>query len=351
VIALPYGEADAQVFARTLIEFGRETARAIASATFAMPHFKLTVASDSGDYLALCRRALVDDSSLAPDRPLDLAVLDYSTHPEMPRGIWKGHMFGQSLLEQGLGSTGLQGSINVEHKLLQFLDITSGQGIEALAQPGQYPPWIASFPLRNFLHWAYQSLRWRLVHAGTLSIDGAGVLLVGAGGAGKSGTTLAGIAAGLDSAGDDYIAIEDTDAGIFAHPVMKLMKQDAAGLSRLNLDPRRLGVGAANWQGKHEFDFTDIGAGRRAPSVRLKAILLPRITRACRTTITPTPQRLAMAALAPNNFQQLPGGWGEGLAFIARLARILPAFHVDLSENPREIADTIAHFIQMREAA
>ena len=38
-------------------------------------------------------------------------------------------------------------------------------------------------------------------------VSGDGVLLAGAGGAGKSGTTLAGILHGLSSVGDDYVAV------------------------------------------------------------------------------------------------------------------------------------------------
>jgi len=222
----------------------------------------------------------------------------------------------------------------------------SGAGIEALSRAEQFPPWIASLPLRNFLHWAYQSIGWRVVHAGTLAIDGRGVILIGAGGAGKSGTVLSGVVAGLDSAGDDYVAMGFDDGGVCACPIAKLMKQDAAGLLRLGLDAVAESLGPPNWQNKHEFDFEAFGAGRRAGRIDIRAILLPRIARARRSTIAPAAAGEAMMALAPNNLRQLPDGWRHGLAFSAELIRRLPAYRVELGEDPREIAGTIADFIE-----
>lgn len=342
---IPYGASDAHSFARALIEFGRSVGGGAGSAQFSLPRFMLTVSSDSGEYLALCRRALVDDPGLAQGGQLQVSVLDYMSRPEMPRGIWTGETFGHALLTEALDRAGLRGSMNSDNQLLQFFDPKSGEGIEALAGPGRYPAWIASFPLRNFLHWAYQAIGWRLVHAGSLAADGRGVLIAGNGGAGKSGTVLAGIMHGLDSAGDDYLAVEIDTSGVYAQPVMRLMKQDSSGLQRLGLDAASGRFGAPNWQGKYEFDFAGLGHGRRSRRIGLGAILLPRIIRAGRTRITPAKASLAMAALAPNNLQQLPDGWREGLGFTATLVRRLPAFSVELGENPTEIAETIAGFI------
>jgi hypothetical protein len=344
--SIPYNGDDSHTFARALLSFAKGMGQDFPVAHFKLPRFRLSVTSDSGDYLEMCRRALVNEPSFAPDLDLNLAVLDYETHPELPRGRWASEMFGLAMLAGGLKSSGLEGSLNVDESFLQFYDPATGSGIEALVRPGQFPPWVASFPLRNFFHWAYQGIGWRIIHAGTLAIDGQGVMLVGKGGSGKSGTTLAGIVAGLDSAGDDYLAVENGDEGVYAYPVMKLMKQDTRGLERLGLDPVAPVVGPLNWQSKHEFDFEDLGCGRRASKVDLRAILLPRIADAPRTVISPAPSRTAMMEMAPNNLQQLPDGWRKGLAFTATIARRLPAFHLDLSNDPHEIAGTIADFIE-----
>jgi hypothetical protein len=345
---IPYGAADSHTFAAALISFGQALFPPPPAASFNLPRFRLTVASDSGGYLEICHRALVSDPAFDPDLRLDLSVPDYQTHPEMPRGMWTGGMFGLGLLAKGLAPSGIEGSLNPDYKLVQFFDASSGTGIEALARPGQFPPWIASFPLRNFLHWAYQRIGWRLVHAGTLAIDGRGVMLVGDGGSGKSGTVLAGILAGLDSAGDDYVVMEASGEGVRARPVVKLMKLDPAGLRRLGLDPHARSFGTPNWQGKHEFDFEALGKGRRARTIDLKAIVLPRIAHTPRSSLSRATPHDAMLGLAPSNLQQLPGGWREGLAFTAGIARRLPAFYLDLSDDPLEIADVIAAVVEGR---
>jgi hypothetical protein len=345
---IPYSGDDAHTFASALLSFGGTMASSQPVASFDLPRFRLTVASDAGNYLATCRRALVDDPQFAPDREIHLSVLDYETHPEMPRGIWTGATFGPRPLANGLEPTGINASLNTDERLLQFFDPLTGTGIEALARPGQFPPWIESFPVRNFLHWAYQAIGWRIVHAGALAVGGRGVMLVGAGGTGKSGAVLSGIIAGLDSAGDDYLALEITDAAVRAYPVARMMKQDAAGLRRLGLDPAARSLGPPNWQGKHEFDFEDIGAGRRARNIDLMAILLPRIANSRRTIVRPASAREAMMAFAPNNLHQLPDGWRQGLSFTATVARRLPAYHLDLGEDPSEIAGVMADFIAGR---
>ncbi len=267
---IPYGRGDAHTFAHALLKFAEATAEQVPSLVVSMPAFAVSISSDSPDYLKLCRRALVDDPEAKPAETLKLAILDYSTHPEMPRGRWSGESFGLPLLAEGLEESGFKGSLNTDARFLQFYHSATRSGVEALAEPRRYPPWIASFPLRNFLHWAYEDTGRRLIHAGALSVDGRGVLLSGAGGSGKSECpVLAGILGGLDSAGDDYVVVDTGDRPPAAHPVMRLMKQDAAGLARLGIDPVAQGLGLPNWQNKFEFDFEALGAGRRARVVEL----------------------------------------------------------------------------------
>jgi len=345
VDAIPYGRGDAYTFANALLAYAETSARQVPSLSFRLPRFDLTISSDSGDYLELCRRALVDDSRFADGERLAVSVLDYETHSDMPRGIWSGAEFGLSLFKEGLEGSGFEASLNSDYHLLQFYKVAARSGVEALRRPGQYPPWIASFPLRNFLHWAYVASGWRVIHAGTLAIDGKGVLLAGRGGAGKSGTVLAGVVNGLDSAGDDYVVVELDDRAITAHPIMKLMKQDACGLERLSIDPHERALGAPNWQQKYEFDFECLERGKRARRIEILGILLPRIAGSSQTTITSARASAAMTALAPNNLVQLPDSWRGGLSIAAHLVRRLPAFEVQLSSNPAEIAESVRSLI------
>jgi hypothetical protein len=201
--------------------------------------------------------------------------------------------------------------------------------------------------LRLLVHWSNRTAERGFIHAGTLGHRGQGVLLVGAGGSGKSGTTLSGILNGLTSVGDDYISVRSSGGLVEAHPLLRIMKQDLRGLQRLGLEA---GQGALaeplNWQGKIEFDFEAVTPGARADRLALKAILMPHIARARASSFRPASAREAMLAMAPSSLYQLHGSWREDFGLIASIARALPAFHLHLSEDPAEIASAIRAFIE-----
>lgn len=342
------GISDATVasYANALLDLGSTVCGGVEP--FSLPRLNLTTTIASEGYAALCRRALVNDPYYrdGSQQQISVTLADHLACPDMPQAHWNAPEFGLGQFVQRLEASGLDGSFDSTHTIWQFFSKSRRQGIQTLQASGAYPPWEAGFPLRNFLHWSYQAQGMRQVHAATLGRNGRGVLLAGAGGAGKSGTTLAGILHGLASVGDDYVAIGLADDQATAYPVMKLMKQDAAGLARLGVDPVERGLGAPNWQGKYTFDFDDLVAGARAKALALSGILIPRISGVGRCRISPAPKRAALYGLLPNNLQQLPGGLRQGLGFMSALTRTLPAFYLDLSAEPEDIADTISQFLE-----
>lgn len=338
--------SNAHIVARDLIARGLALRSAGENVRFSLPGLRIDAAFLTPGYADLCRRAIVSDAAYADgQQSLSVTILDHETRADVPRALWGEPDFGITQLAAGLAPGGIEGAFDVDNYLWQFFDPASGEGVEAQKAPGAFPPWVASFPMRNFAHWGYQRLGWRLIHAGTLGVNGRGIMLIGAGGSGKSGTSLAGVMGGLESVGDDYVAMQLTEAGVRAYPVMKLMKQDAAGLVRTGIDPQALQLGEPNWQNKYEFDFEMLGRGKRAKHLDLEAIILPRIAHRARSSFTRAPARAAMIGLAPSNLQQLPGGWREGLSFTADIARRLPAYYLDLSTDASEIADAIETFI------
>jgi hypothetical protein len=184
-----------------------------------------------------------------------------------------------------------------------------------------------------------------LVHAATLGVDGHGVLIAGAGGAGKSATTLAGVVAGLESVGDDYVLLDLRDRPV-TYPLYRVMKIDPAGYRRIGLAAYLPEPGPLNWQGKYEFDFAELGRGRRANALRIEAILVANITGRAGTSVRPIGKREAMLALAPSSLFQLHGDRQESVRALADLVRDLPCFGLDLGSDPNGIADTIARLIR-----
>lgn len=313
-----------------------------------LPYLRLSIQSTDLNYIALCQKALIDGQHYhnAEDKLLHLVVTDQQSRPHVPVPTFNTAKFGLGALFNTLEIAGMQGCHDTELDSWQFYEPHSGRGIQLLTMPGAIPAWEQAFPLRNFLHWAYAVQGRRLVHAGTLGLNTKGVMLAGAGGAGKSGTTLAGIVNGLQSVGDDYVALDIDDNSVTAFPVISLMKQDPNGLSRLGLSLQDGQWGATNWQGKHEFDFNKLIPESRAHNMSMNAILLPKITGQSRSKITAATAHEAMFALLPNNLQQLPGQMRQAMSFFSHLTRQLPAFHLELGTEPVEITDTILNFIE-----
>ena len=206
------------------------------------------------------------------------------------------------------------------------------------------PPWDSGAPFRILLHFAAACRGWRLVHAATLSMRGKGILIVGAGGAGKSGTCLAGLAGGLQTVGDDYVLLAPGES-LTAFRAYRLLKQDRGGLARIP----GLGVRAAhepvNWQNKLELDPELLFAGCMVEEIQLRAIVMPVIARARDTRFVPTDTQTAFQQFAPSMWAQMPGARASGFMFSAWLTRQLPVFRMLLSENSSEIASSVSRFI------
>jgi hypothetical protein len=297
-------------------------------------------------YAAVCDRTYLPSAAAQPHPEVSLAVVDKAKRPDLPQ--WTGAPPGLGNVTNALAQRGLRGAYDSDHSTWHIYDPERAVGVQAMESAALRPPWDGSFPARLLIHWAGRAFHSALIHAGTLGHNGTGVLLAGSGGAGKSGTTLSGILHGLSSVGDDYVAVCSTDRGVEAWPVLRLMKQHARGLQRQGLDTRRNIFGRPNWQGKLEFDLEALVPGARAKRLAIKAILIPHIARLSATSFRPASGRGAMMALAPSSLYQLYGNWKEDFGLIASIARRLAAFHMELSEDPAEIADAIRSFIAGR---
>jgi hypothetical protein len=336
-------------FAKRLLSFAeREYGRLPGRRVFALPGRSMGIGFSTPEYAGLCDRAYLARSSRAGDEhQVKLAILDYESLLHMP--WWTGPAPGLHDVTTALAEQGLRGAYDASHMTWDIYDPTRAVGAQAMLSTSRRPPWEPSFPLRLLLHWAGRAEGRGMIHAGTLGYQGRGVFLVGAGGSGKSGTTLSGILNGLSSVGDDYVAVSATGGIVNAQPVLRLMKQDIRGLRRLGLEIGRGPLGGRpNWQGKIEFDCEALAAGVRAERLAMTGILMPHITRSTSSSFRPASAREAMLAMAPSSLYQLHGSWREDFGLIASIARALPAFHLDLSEDPAEIAAAIRAFIEDR---
>jgi len=334
-------------FCQTVLDFADQKFGILpAKLTFNVSGKSLRFGFSSPDYADLCARAYLPEfvQQNSSDRQIRLAILDKVSLPDLP--IWSAASPGMGNVVAALAERDLRGAFDPDHFIWYIYDARRALGVQVMPSFDSRPAWEASFPVRLLVHWSARSSTRGMIHAGTLGLNGSGVFLAGAGGAGKSGTTLSGIINGLQSAGDDYVAIEVIGDRVEARPMLRLMKQDATGLHRLGLGSTSRVFEGPNWQEKFEFDFDKLKPGSRTDQLAMKAILIPQISKAQTSSFRPASGREAMMALAPSCLYQLSGSWKEDFSLLASVVRAVPAFHLALSENPTEIAHAIRAFIE-----
>jgi len=317
---------------------------------FRLARLDMTVWFTSGQLAELCEAMLVQhgsEKSFAAAAEI-FAMDAHADGWDMPARWDEGAGFSSREFERILTADGKRGFYHHDAPSWQFYDPSAGIGVHTLPTPLDIPPWERGSPLRLFVHWAQAAAGNRLTHAATLGLNGRGALMVGASGSGKSGTTLAGLLNGLQSVGDDYVVVEQ-GANVVANSIFRVFKQDRDGLRRVGVDTAQLSDATLNWHGKVEFDAAKLAPQAFVDRMEIRALLLPRISRARRTQIEPATSGEAALALAPSAVLQLPGDSSEGFRFFTSLAKRLPAFHVQLSEDGVEISDVIGSFLE-REA-
>lgn len=309
-----------------------------------LPGLELTAHLDTGALADAMTHAYVP----APeDKQASAACRIFVSHPGIGDvaapatfvGPYTHHGFANRLAEAGL-----RGSYFHDLDFWQIYDPKRRVGAQVMTAADSFPPWEPGAPLRAFLHWEYAARGMRLAHAGTLGLSGKGVLLAGAGGAGKSGTVVAGLLHGLDSVGDDYVLVDTADK-VTARPLFATLKQDPRGFERLGLGHRLDPARPLNWQGKHQFHLADVAARRTPASLDIIALMVPHISGNEASSIMSMPRKDAMIALAPSGIAQMPGERESGFRFFSELTRLLPCYRLSLGTRPEEIAETISAFL------
>lgn len=302
--------------------------------------------SDS-DYADLCTRNLarIEPQNTCDRADLSLYLLDCESLGWLQPPRWADDVFERQTANNLLSRAGLRGAYLHDPRVWQFYSASQQLGVQLIRRPGATPLWEEGGPLRAFLHWTYASMGYRLCHAATLGTQEKGILLVGAGGAGKSGTALAGIAAGLDTVGDDYCLLNQSE-NVTAYPLYRILKQDASGVTRVLGRSAGEKFGHLNWQGKYEIHESVLPFSPFVDKLDIRGIVVPKVANASKSVINPISPGLAMRAFAPSSAFQLPDGEREGIAFAASLCRRLPCMEILLSEDGAEIAATIRNFLE-----
>lgn len=296
-------------------------------------------------YADLCARNIAQTPGGEGAAEITLFLIDAKSAGWPAAARWGEEAFNRAAFNKALASSGLHGAYLHDPRVWQFFSPAERIGVQMIREPGATADWETGGPLRVFLHWAVAMNGARLCHAATLGNDGKGILLSGAGGSGKSGTTLAGIACGLSTVGDDYCLLT-LDEGVSAHPLYRILKQDPTGVARALGPAATSRFEAINWQGKYEIHASELPRSPFVDRLAIKALVLPKVAHAEHSELRPISAGAAMRAFAPSSVFQLPDDEAQGIHFAAKLCRNLPCYELLLSENAENIAGALRNFIE-----
>jgi len=199
------------------------------------------------------------------------------------------------------------------------------------------PDWEQSFPLRTLLNWLLAPSPSTLAHAAVVCEGERGLLLAGAGGSGKSTTTVACLEIGLTTCGDDFVAVTGGVAPR-AHALFDTIKLDERSLARFPHLAAHVANSGSPPGTKARIHLSELSPPGLRPSCWLTAIVVPRVTPGETTRIAPLAKTAALRALVPSTVFLTRGAEIETAAKLGALVRRLPTHELRIGGTPAEAA-------------
>jgi hypothetical protein len=269
------------------------------------------------------------DSAAAPGATPQLPVTD----PGEPRGAvyYSASAQLQIAYQPGLGQ-------------LSVLDSSRNAAWFWCRDARELPFWEPAAPIRQILHWWLGQHGLMLLHGAAVGTAGAGALLVGRGGSGKSTSALASLDSNLLYAGDDYVAVGlPPDPHVYSiYGSGKLVPQHARLLPHL---PPPSFPGDGSPEEKAVFFVSDRFPDRMCTGFPLRAVIAPRVTRG-KAAITRLEPAAALRALAPSTLLQLHPASPGALKSMAALVNTVPTFSLETGEDVAAIPPTLERLLE-----
>ncbi|MFO1055440.1 MAG: hypothetical protein U1E53_00565 [Dongiaceae bacterium] len=235
--------------------------------------------------------------------------------------------------------------VHIEAKERVISSFDAGRRLACFHLPAATPPvWMRAAPFLQILVWALAGRGSQPLHAAAVGTARGGILLAGPGGAGKSTTALAGLLAGMEFVGDDFIAAacEPEPAAACLYATAKVTEQslallpglDAGRVEAASADPKRL-----------------VRIDRVAERLPLRAMALPRRGEGRGGAVQPVLPAVAARALALTSVILLRGRPAPALDMAARLARALPCYALELGPDMAAVAGTLRMLIERHQPA
>ncbi|MEA2488959.1 MAG: hypothetical protein QOH21_751, partial [Acidobacteriota bacterium] len=176
--------------------------------------------------------------------------------------------------------------------------------------------WQRAKPLQLPLSIFFADRSVDLLHGGLVSLDGNGVLIVGAGGSGKSTLTVASLLEGLQFLGDDCVGVQALDGRFEGSSIFGSSCLDREHLQRF---PQLAAPHNGDAQPKAVLPMAQLFAERMTATTTIRAIVLPRVTHGEHVTLEPASAKEALLALAPSSILKRAVPAAESLARMGRM--------------------------------
>lgn len=214
------------------------------------------------------------------------------------------------------------------------LDVTARSIVACFPDPSALTMDERAKPLHRLVGGLLSQWGAAMVHGALVAHRDRAVLIVGAGGSGKSTTALAARLAGLDYLGDDYVGLATRDGtatgySLFASGLVGPGPLDQLGSA--NGAPASPFPDAASLPGEVK-KLVYFSGGMRRES-RLGAILLPRVGSGPDTVVSPSGQPDFLLAAAPHSLLANSQDRTVALDVMARTAGLVPVWRAVLGHD------------------
>ncbi|WP_158537364.1 hypothetical protein [Humitalea rosea] len=205
--------------------------------------------------------------------------------------------------------------------VLHMVDRRRRQALYWVADPAAVPAWERSRPFLPILQAMLDETPWIAVHGAAIACRaGAGhraVLLAGAGHAGKTSLSLAGLATGWRFAGDDFVLLRTDDRPAVAPLYATARLRDDMLAQFAALLPARREISEEQGERRHELSLAGRGSIGGAP---LGALLLLERRGAAAPLLAPVTRSALLQGLAATTAVATPG---HAAARTGKLLRLL----------------------------
>lgn len=186
----------------------------------------------------------------------------------------------------------------------------------------------------------------QMFHAGLIARDGAGILLPGESGSGKSTTSLASAAQGLEYLGDDFVGVERAIGGGFhGHSIYGTACLAREGLGRFAAIGSQAVEDHFPGEEKPIVFLPEVFPDRLRRTVPIRAVVLLRVGVA-RSDVRKATRPEALRQFAASTLHTVvPRPGREALQLIADLVETIPAYWLLLGSDPRDIGPSVERIL------